>query len=149
MNRREFSALLPMLVAAPALSTAARVPAPQTAALTKLVSGLYSPAPATASPTAPRISQHYILGLLPDNIRLEAHATHLVPGAPPEAIGHHKHSELWFMREGEAALMTAGVTRILKAGDMGVCIAGEDHTITNASKTEPASYFVVTVGLPE
>jgi mannose-6-phosphate isomerase-like protein (cupin superfamily) len=151
MNRREFSALLPMLLAAPALAPTAegQAPAPQAAALPKLVSGLYPPAPATVPPTAPRISQHYILGLLPDNIRVEAHVTHLAPGAPPEPVGHHKHTEIWFVREGEASLMTAGVTRILKAGDMGVCIAGDDHTITNASKTEPASYFVVTVGPPE
>jgi mannose-6-phosphate isomerase-like protein (cupin superfamily) len=87
--------------------------------------------------------------MLPDNIRLEAHVTFLAPGAPPEKIDHHKHSEMWFMREGTATLMTAGTTRTLKAGDMGLCIAGDDHTITNASATEPASYFVVSVGPPE
>jgi len=32
---------------------------------------------------------------------------------------------------------------------MGLCIAGDDHSITNASATEPASYFVVAVGPPE
>ena len=48
-----------------------------------------------------------------------------------------------------AASDTAGVTRTLKAGDMGLCIAGGDHYITNASKTEPASYFVLAVGPPE
>jgi mannose-6-phosphate isomerase-like protein (cupin superfamily) len=150
MNRREFSALLPMLLSVPALAPEAQA---QTAAapahLEKLASGLYPPQPPTAAPTAPRISRHYLLGLLPDNIRLEAHETHLAPNAPPEPIGHHKHTEIWFMREGEATLMTAGVTRILKPGDMGLCVAGDDHTITNASKTEPASYFVVTVGPPE
>lgn len=87
--------------------------------------------------------------MLPDNIRVEAHVTFLAPGAPAEPIDHHKHSEMWFMREGTATLMTAGTSRTLKAGDMGLCIAGDDHFINNASKTEPASYFVLSVGPPE
>lgn len=95
------------------------------------------------------MSQHYLLGMLPDNIRLEAHETHLAPGCPPEPIGTHKHTEIWFIREGTARLMTAGVTRDLVAGDMGLCTAGDQHTIYNASPTEPCSYFVVTVGPPE
>jgi quercetin dioxygenase-like cupin family protein len=53
------------------------------------------------------------------------------------------------MREGTATLMTAGISRTLKAGDMGLCVAGDDHFITNASKTEPASYFVLSLGPPE
>lgn len=91
------------------------------------------------------MSKHFLMGMLPDNIRLEAHFTHLAPGAPPEPIGTHKHTEIWFIHEGTARLMTAGVTRDLVAGDMGVCIAGDQHTVYNASQTEPASYFVCTV----
>ena len=71
------------------------------------------------------------------------------PGAPPERIEHHKHTEMWLMREGTATLMTADSTCTLKVGDMGLCVAGDDHYITNASATEPASYFVVSVGPPE
>jgi hypothetical protein len=32
---------------------------------------------------------------------------------------------------------------------MGLVTAGDDHWVTNASKTEAASYFVLTVGPPE
>ena len=156
MNRRKFSALLPMLAAASALAPEAESQSAQTASqssahapLEKLVSGRYPPiAPANPHP-APRMSQHYLLGMLPDDIRLEAHETHLAPGCPPEPIGMHKHTEIWFIREGTARLMTAGVTRDLVAGDMGLCVAGDQHTICNASQTEPCSYFVVTVGPPE
>jgi mannose-6-phosphate isomerase-like protein (cupin superfamily) len=87
--------------------------------------------------------------MLPDNLRVESHVTFLAPGAPAEPIEHHKHSEIWFVREGTVTLMTAGVAHTLKAGDMGLAIAGDDHYITNASKTEPASYFVLAVGPPE
>lgn len=87
--------------------------------------------------------------MLTDNIRLESHFTVLTPGAGPEPIEHHKHTEMWLVHEGSVTLMTNGTTRILKAGEMGLCVAGDDHTVANASKTEPASYFVVAVGPPE
>ncbi|MDR3725306.1 MAG: cupin domain-containing protein [Terracidiphilus sp.] len=150
MNRRDFSALLPLVAAASALAPeAVAQTATPPAHLDKLVSGQYPPQPPKLPPTAPRVGRSYLVGMLPDNIRLEAHQTHLAPGAPPEPIGHHKHSEIWLMHEGEATLMTNGVTRTLKTGDMGLCVAGDAHTITNASQSEPASYFVVTVGPPE
>jgi mannose-6-phosphate isomerase-like protein (cupin superfamily) len=117
--------------------------------LQPLASGRYPQVePANPHPS-PRMSKHFLLGMLPDNIRCETHFTHLAPGCPPEAIGTHKHTEIWFIHEGTARLMTAGVTRDLVAGDMGLCVAGDQHTIYNASQTEPASYFVLTVGPPE
>jgi mannose-6-phosphate isomerase-like protein (cupin superfamily) len=161
MNRREFSTLLPLLAATSRLApqaqaqTPAMPPAtpataqPTSHTLENLVSGCYPQIePANPHPS-PRMSKHFLLGMLPDNIRLEAHFTHLAPGCPPEPIGTHKHTEIWCIHEGTARLMTAGVTRDLVAGDMGVCIAGDQHTVYNASQTEPASYFVLTVGPPE
>lgn len=154
MNRREFSALLPVLLCAPALASASETNgaasqgATPPAQLARLASGQFVAGEAT-NPESPRVSHHYLLGMLPDNIRLEAHVTFLAPGAPPEKIEHHKHSEMWFVSAGTVTLMTAGIVRTLKAGEMGLCIAGDDHYITNASKTEPASYFVVAVGPPE
>jgi mannose-6-phosphate isomerase-like protein (cupin superfamily) len=161
MNRREFSALLPLLAAASTLAPEAesQVPAAPSAAppqqptasmpLPKLVSGRYPQIePANPHPS-PRMSKRFLMGMLPDNIRFEAHFTRLAPGCPPEPIGTHKHTEIWCIHEGTARLMTAGVTRDLVAGDMGVCIAGDQHTVYNASQSEPASYFVLTVGPPE
>jgi mannose-6-phosphate isomerase-like protein (cupin superfamily) len=151
MDRRTFSALLPMLFAAQALAAKAQAQTPASPApapLAKLASGQYLPGE-PSHPNSPRVSRSFLRGLLPDNIRLESHVTVLAPGAPAEPIEHHKHSEMWFVREGTVTLMTAGITRTLKAGEMGLCIAGDDHSITNASKTEPASYFVVSVGPPE
>lgn len=163
MNRREFSTLLPLLAAASTLPNVADGQAPAAAPLAAssgataagpvtlqpLVSGRYPQIEPASPHPSPRMSKRFVMGMLPDNIRLEAHFTHLAPGAPPEPIGTHKHTEIWFIHEGTARLMTAGVTRDLVAGDMGLCIAGDQHTIYNASQTEPASYFVVTVGPPE
>lgn len=154
MNRREFSALLPLLAAATPFARAAQSQTPAAppqapAQLPKLVSGRYPQIEPTNPKPSPRMSKRFLMGMLPDNIRLEAHFTHLAPGAPPEPIGTHKHTEIWLIHEGTARLMTAGVTRDLAAGDMGLCVAGDEHTIYNASQTEQASYFVVTVGPPE
>ena len=153
MNRRDFSALLPMLLAAPALAPAAEAqtaaPTTPAATLPKLASGQYVWGEAYGALRPSRTSHRFMIGMLPDNIRAEAHVTFLAPGAPAEPIEHHKHSEMWFVREGTVTLMTAGVVHTLKAGDMGMAIAGDDHYVTNASKTEPASYFVFSVGPPE
>jgi len=117
--------------------------------LPKLVSGRYPQIePANPQPS-PRVSMRFLMGMLPDNIRLEAHFTHLAPGAPPEPIGARKYTEMFFIHEGAARLITEGVTRDLAVGEMGVCIAGGQFTIYNASQTEPTSYFAVTVGPPE
>lgn len=148
MNRREFSALLPLLAAAPAL-TAAEPQEAAHAALAALASGRYPQGEAYGAQRPVRTSHRFLIGMLPDNIRLEAHVTTLEPGAGPEPIEFHKHSEMWFVREGEVTLMTNGVTRTLKTGEMGLCVAGDKHAVANASQTGPASYFVVSVGPPE
>lgn len=161
MNRRDFSRLLSLFAAGPALVHVAEGQAatplsptgPQSPAahgpLAGLVSGVYAKAEAHPRPGATRISGRFVEGMLPGNIRLEAHFTHLTPGAPPEPIDHHKHSEMWLIHEGACTLMTNGVNRTVKAGEMGLCVAGDEHYISNASETEPASYFVVAVGPPE
>ena len=137
-------ALEPVAEAQAATSTTA---APHT--LSKLTSGEYLQGAASGKQPSLRTMHPFLTGMLPDNIRLESHFTALAPGAPPEPVHHHAHTEMWFVHQGAVTLMTAGVTRTLKAGEMGLCIAGDDHSITNASASEPASYFVVSVGPPE
>lgn len=147
MNRRYFAALLPLLAAAPALLP--RAGNAQGAQLEPLQSGAYPEGPASGAQRPVRTSHRYLLGMLPDNIRLEAHTTTLAPGAGPEPVEHHKHSEMWFVREGKVSLMMNGETHILQAGEMGLAAAGTDHSVANASMTEPCSYFVIAVGPPE
>ncbi|MFP5275727.1 MAG: cupin domain-containing protein [Acidobacteriota bacterium] len=148
LTRRDFSALLPMLLAAAPVTAEAEGKA-GTHSLQPLKSGRYAPGPGYGSQRPSRTSHRFLIGMLPNNIRLEAHLTMLTPGAPPEPIEHHKHSEMWFVHEGAVSLMTGGETHTLKAGEMGLAVAGTDHSVWNASKTEPASYFVVTAGPPE
>ena len=82
------------------------------------------------------------------NIRLEMHESVQQPGAPHEAVGTHKHSEIWLIQRGTATLYLNGTEHTLETGDVGLCCAGDEHWIANKGATELA-YFVVTVGPPE
>jgi mannose-6-phosphate isomerase-like protein (cupin superfamily) len=150
LSRRDFSALLPMLIASSPMAALAQAqPTAGQGQLKKLEPGRYTPGEAYGEQRPARTSHRFLIGMLPDNIRLEAHFTNLTPGAGPEPLEHHKHTEMWLVHEGTVTLTTNGVTRTLKAGEMGLAPAGCDHLVANASKTEPASYFVVAVGPPE
>lgn len=143
LTRRDFSALLPLFLAASPLAAQAAAPA------TPLKAGRYAPGEAYGAQRPVRTLHSLLIGMLPDNIRLEAHFTVLAPAAGPEPVEHHKHTEMWLVHEGAITLMTGGETHTVKAGEMGLAVAGTDHFVANASKIEPASYFVVSVGPPE
>jgi quercetin dioxygenase-like cupin family protein len=147
MDRREFAALLPALLAGSTL--APKSVEAQSAALPFLESGVYKPTPAKAGSMAGHSSSRYLMGMLKaGNIRLEMHESTIEPGAEHEAVGTHLHSEIWLVREGTAELTTNGVARTMVAGDVGICVAGDKHFIANTSD-KPVTYFVVTVGPPE
>jgi quercetin dioxygenase-like cupin family protein len=146
MDRREFAALLPGLLAASALlpeSAGAQTNLPS------IESGVYKPTPPKGGSQAGHTSSHYLNGMLKaGNIRLEMHESTIQPGADHEPVGTHLHSEIWLVREGTAELTTNGVARTMVTGDVGICIAGDKHYIANTSD-KPVTYFVVTVGPPE
>jgi quercetin dioxygenase-like cupin family protein len=94
-------------------------------------------------------SHSFLTGMLKaGNIRLEMHESVQQAGAPHEAVGTHKHSEIWLMQRGVATLYLNGTEHRMEAGDVGLCCAGDEHWIANAGDSELA-YFVVTVGSPE
>lgn len=151
MDRREFAALVPALLAFGSLNVAEAegqdVGVKKTAALPVLVSGVYPPgAPHSANIVPQRVSRSYVTGMLTaGNVRLEMHETMQEPGAPHEPVGTHVHNELWLVREGTVELTTNGVARRMVAGDVGICVAGDQHFIRNVGDTR-ATYFVVTIG---
>jgi quercetin dioxygenase-like cupin family protein len=147
MDRREFAALLPALLAGPGLVVESADG--QSASLPVIESGVFKPSPAKAGSMAGHSSSRYLAGMLKaGNIRLEMHESTIEPGAEHEAVGTHLHSEIWLVREGTAELTTNGVARTMVAGDVGICCAGDKHFIANTSD-KPVTYFVVTVGPPE
>ncbi len=147
IDRREFAALMPALMALGALlPERAEAQAAPAAELPTVTSGVYPPKPGKPAPGAQRVSQSYLRGMLTaGNIQIEMHETTQQAGAPHEAIGTHKHSEIWLVREGTVNLMTNGVVRVMKPGDVGICAAGDEHYVENGGTTQ-CTYFVVTVG---
>ena len=147
LNRREFTGLLPALLAASGLVS--EMAEGQRAPLKELEPGVFQPTPPKAGSQAGHSSSSYLAGMLKaGNIRLEMHESPIQPGADHEAVGTHLHSEVWLVREGTAELTTNGVARKMVAGDVGICVAGDKHFIANTSDA-PVTYFVVTVGPPE
>ena len=160
VNRREFAGLAAMMMAAMAgLATEAEAQAtsaagalgPATAApkpLKELTSGVFKPLPGKGMQGGHE-SHQFLSGMLKaGNIRLEMHESIQQPGAPHEAVGTHKHSEIWLVQRGVGTLYLNGVEHRMEAGDVGICCAGDEHWIANGGDTDLA-YFVVTVGPPE
>jgi len=151
MDRREFSTLLPALLAATALLPEA--PAQTTDARPKpiqpiLSSGVYK-AGLPKDPNADRVGQPFTHGMLKaGNIQIEIHETTQKVGAVHEPDGTHLHNEIWLVKQGVCELNINGVAHRMEAGDIGIVTAGDHHWIRNAGDT-PCAYFVVTVGPPE
>lgn len=144
MDRREFAALLPALVAGLSATPATAAPS-----LPVLESGAFKPGPPKTGSVPKRASQAYTKGMLKaGNIQLEIHETRQEVGAPHEPIDTHLHNEIWLVREGTVELTVNGTAHRMEAGDIGICIAGDKHYIQNVGDT-PATYFVVALGPPE
>jgi len=169
MNRRDFAGMLPALLAiastfavkaegqaagpaaaqgAPPAAAGAVAGARPAGAMRELTSGVFKPQ-AGRGMQGGHESHQFLTGMLKaGNIRLEMHESVQQAGAPHEAVGTHKHSEIWLMQRGVATLYLNGVEHRMETGDVGLCCAGDEHWIANAGDTELA-YFVVTVGPPE
>jgi quercetin dioxygenase-like cupin family protein len=170
MDRREFASIVPALLAiAGALPAAAEAQtsgsaASQGAATSpattpagaggaarqpkELTSGVFKPQ-AGRGMVGGHESHQFLTGMLSGGtIRLEMHESVQQVGAPHEAVGTHKHSEIWLVQRGTGTLYLNGTEHIMEAGDVGICCAGDEHWIANKADTELA-YFVVTVGPPE
>lgn len=145
MDRREFAAIVPAILASlsPATASAAA------SALPLIESDAYKPGPAKAGSIPKRASRAYTKGMLKaGDIQLEIHQTTQEVGAPHEPEETHLHTEIWFVRDGVVTLTVNGVPKKLEAGDVGICVAGDKHYIQNTGDT-PATYLVVAVGPPE
>lgn len=148
MNRREFGVKAPALLALGSLLTSEAMGQAPPAALKQLTSGVFQPGPSKAGQEG-HASQAFLTGMLAaGNIRLEMHESVQQPGAPHEAVGTHKHSEIWCVTRGVASLYINGTEHRTEAGEVGLVCAGDQHWIANAGPTELA-YFVITVGPPE
>jgi quercetin dioxygenase-like cupin family protein len=157
LNRRDFAGMLAAVLGA-LVSTGAEGQTGVAAggqaagggprAMKELTSGVFKPQPGKGMQGGHE-SHQFLAGMLAGGtIRLEMHESVQQVGAPHEAVGTHKHSEIWLVQRGTGTLYLNGTEHTMEAGDVGLCCAGDEHWIANKGDTELA-YFVVTVGPPE
>ena len=113
MDRRDFAGMLAALLGTAALATqaegqaaapAAAGAAPAPRPMKELASGVFKPQPGKGM-VGGHESHQFLAGMLAGGtIRLEMHESVQAPGAPHEAVGTHKHSEIWLVQRGTATL---------------------------------------------
>ena len=85
-------------------------------------------------------------GKLATGEAIEVHETTLPPGGAPTATTHHhRHSEMWLVREGTIELIVNGKNYRLEAGSVGFARSNDEHGIRNVGGTA-ATYFLIAIG---
>jgi mannose-6-phosphate isomerase-like protein (cupin superfamily) len=83
-----------------------------------------------------------------NSIPLEIHETILPPGGAPHPAHHHSGDELFFVMKGTVEVTINGKSTKLGPGGAAYAAGGDEHGIRNAG-SEPAQYFVATIGPEE
>lgn len=81
-------------------------------------------------------------GLTRENFRLEVHETTLAPGGQPHPPHHHRHEEMFLIREGDVEVTIAGNSTRLGPGSAAFVASMDEHGIKNVGGHH-ARYFVV------
>ncbi len=136
ISRREICSLLPFAVMASSLAAAAD---------STLASGVFSFRDLPVKQGKGVQTRSILKGTLATGEQVEVHETVLEPGAGPHPPHHHKHSEMWLVREGTVEITISGKANQIGPGSAAFVASNEEHGITNPG-TVPASYFVVAVG---
>jgi mannose-6-phosphate isomerase-like protein (cupin superfamily) len=136
ISRREICSLLPFAVMAGSQASAGDSP----------LASVFFPFQDLPVKQGKGVQTRSILkGLLATGERIEVHETVLEPGAGPHPPHHHKHSEMWLIREGTVEITINGRVSQIGPGSAAFVASNEEHGIRNPG-TIPASYFVVAVG---
>ena len=138
ISRREICSLLPLTMIASAFAMDSKTES-------KLASHIYNfdDLPVEKRKTAQ--VRAIFDGFTATGEHVEVHATILDPGGAPHPPHHHRHSEMWLVREGTIEITINGKTSQVGPGSVAFVASGEEHGIHNPGKT-PASYFVVAIG---
>jgi mannose-6-phosphate isomerase-like protein (cupin superfamily) len=83
-----------------------------------------------------------------NSIPLEIHETILPPGGAPHPAHHHPGDELFLIVKGTVEVTINGKSTRLGPGGAAYAAGGDQHGIRNAG-SEPAQYFVATIGPEE
>jgi len=90
-------------------------------------------------------SRAILSGELHTGCYLEVHQTRLAPGGMPHPPHHHRHEEMFLIREGTLEVTINGQATRLGPGSVGFAGSNDEHGVRNPGTT-PAEYFVVALG---
>jgi quercetin dioxygenase-like cupin family protein len=135
-SRRDFSLLLPALVAAAGVATA------QTPALP---SKSYAFDDLPVRNNGANKTRTVLDGNTHGGFPVEMHITELAPGLAPHPPHHHVHEEMIMIREGTLEVTIAGRSTKLGPGSVAYVASNEEHGWRNVGTTR-AQYFVLALG---
>ena len=138
IKRRDMGLLLPALAAAKA--------AAQPQSKTVLPSKCFKYEEMPVKPNGANRQRAVLNGATHGGFGVEAHLTELGPGMAPHAPHHHAHEELVLLQSGTLDVTISGKTTRLTPGSVAFVASNEEHGWKNASTTERAQYFIVTLG---
>ena len=84
-------------------------------------------------------------GYTHDGYRIAMHESILEAGGMPHPAHHHKHEEMFMLREGTLEVTISGKASQAGPGDVVFVASNEEHGVRNVGKTS-AQYFVVELG---
>lgn len=84
-------------------------------------------------------------GTTHEGFQIEAHQTELAAGSMPHAAHHHRHEEMFLIREGVVEVTVNGKSTRLGPGGVAYIASNDEHGIKNVG-TASAQYFVIALG---
>ncbi|HUZ47661.1 MAG TPA: cupin domain-containing protein [Terriglobia bacterium] len=132
--RRDFLLALPALMAIGALGAEKRY----------LTSGVYDFAnlPVHHGPT--NTSRPVLNGLTHEDCRIEIHESDLAPGNRPHPPHHHRHEEIFLIREGTLEVTVNGKSSHAGPGSVAFIASNDEHGVRCAGPGH-AQYFVLAI----
>ena len=135
LSRRNLCLLLPALAAA-------RARAAGTSSLPTTVKRFEDLKASTSNGNAYR---PILEGATHEGFQIEAHETELAAGSMPHPAHHHRHEEMFLIREGTVEVTVNGKSTRLGPGGVAYIASNEEHGIKNVG-TASAQYFVIAMG---
>ena len=138
VSRRDLCLMLPALAASAALADEK----PPLASTTLRFEDM--PAEGSGQFTAKQLLQ----GWTHEGCRIAMHESDLAPGGMPHPPHHHRHEEMFMIREGTLEITIAGKSARIGPGSAAYVASNEEHGVRNVGSNH-AQYFVLELGNDE
>ncbi len=132
--RRAFLAALPALMASSALAAGKHY----------LTSMVYTFQDLPVHHGKTNTSRPVLEGLTHEDCRIEMHESDLAPGNMPHPPHHHRHEEMFMIRQGTLEFIINGKKSKAGPGSVALIASNDEHGVRNAGDNH-AQYFVLAI----